>query len=64
MVRSFDLNFEIFSVIYDPKFSQSLEDQYLKDMEECDEVSYREWMEHGQLKMLTYSVARLSSSFL
>ena len=63
-VRSFDLNFEIFSVIYDPGFSQALEDQYLIDVKECDEVNYQEWLKQGQLSMLSYSLARLSSSFL
>jgi cardiolipin synthase len=63
-IRSFDLNFEMFSVIYDQKFAQDFEAVFLKDLEECDEVSWTDWQQIKFGRRLTYAVARLSSSFL
>ncbi len=63
-IRSFDLNFEIMSVIYGPNFARKLEDVYLNDLNECDELVYEDWIKQGILKQLTYSLARLISSFL
>ena len=63
-IRSFDLNFEIMSLIYGKRFSQQLEKVYLDDLKECSEVSYTEWIKQGTFKKLTYSLARLISSFL
>jgi len=63
-IRSFDLNFEIMSVIYGKNFAEQLENAFLDDLKECDELSYKAWINQGTLKKLTYAVARLSSSFL
>ena len=63
-IRSFDLNFEIMSVIYGQKFAHQLEDVYLNDLKQCDEISYEDWLRQGKIKLLTYAVARLISSFL
>jgi len=63
-IRSFDLNFEIMSVIYGKTFAKQLEDAFLNDMKECTELSYESWIKQGTFKKLTYAVARLVSSFL
>ena len=63
-IRSFDLNFEIMSVIYGPTFAKQLEDVYLNDLTECDELNYEDWIKQGILKRLSYALARLISSFL
>lgn len=63
-IRSFDLNFEIMSVIYGKKFAAQLENAFLEDLKLCDEVSYNEWKKQGTFNRLTYSIAQLVSSFL
>jgi cardiolipin synthase len=63
-IRSFDLNFEIMSVIYGENFGRQLEDAYLEDLKECREVTYAEWQKSGMGSLLKYAVARLISSFL
>jgi cardiolipin synthase len=63
-IRSFDLNFEIMSVIYGHKFAAQLEQAYLDDLQECREISAEDWNKTGIWGMLTYAVARLISSFL
>ncbi len=63
-IRSFDLNFEIMSVIYDKAFAHELENAFLKDLDECLEVNPEDWKKRGFLERLVYSVARLISSLL
>ena len=63
-IRSFDLNFEVMSVIYGTAFAKQLEGAFLNDLKECKELSYDTWILQGSFKKLTYAVARLVSSFL
>ena len=63
-IRSFDLNFEIMSVIYGKEFAGQMEQMYSDDLEECREVTLGEWNQIGMLNKLTNSIARLISSFL
>lgn len=63
-IRSFDLNFEIFSVTYNAEFANKLEEVYLNDLKECDQILLEEWDKQGDLQNLKYALARLSSSFL
>ena len=63
-IRSFDLNFEIMSVIYGPNFAKQLEKVYLNDLTECVELKYEDWIKQGIIKRLSYASARLISSFL
>ena len=63
-IRSFDLNFEMMSVIYGPSFATQLEKVYLNDLKQCNELSYEEWQKQGIYKRLIYAIARLISSFL
>ena len=63
-IRSFDLNFEIMSVIYGTSFGRQLEDAFLKDLEECIQVDMEEWSKMRKSKHLAISTARLISEFL
>ena len=63
-IRSFDLNFEIMSVIYGVNFAKQMEELYINDLNECDELKYEDWIKQGLIKKLTYAFARLISSFL
>ena len=63
-IRSFDLNFEIMSIIYGKGFSNQLEQAFTNDLKECEELSYEVWMQRGVLKKISHSVANLVSSFL
>ncbi len=63
-IRSFDLNFEIMSLIYGPTFAKKLEKVFMSDLAECNELKYEDWVKQGFFKQLTYATARLVSSFL
>ena len=63
-IRSFDLNFEIMSVIYGQDFATHLEKAFVNDLNECDEINYSEWLNQSTLKKLIYAIARLISAVL
>jgi cardiolipin synthase len=63
-IRSFNLNYEIMSIIYGKNFAKQLENAFLDDLKFCSELTYKEWIKQGTLKKLTYAIARLISSFL
>lgn len=63
-IRSFDLNFEIMSIIYGKEFAEKLEGTYINDLNECFEIKIEEWNKISILKRLNYSIARLISAFL
>ena len=63
-IRSFDLNFEIMSVIYNRDFANDLERVFLEDLEDCREVTPQDWSKLSFVNRLVYSVARLISSLL
>jgi cardiolipin synthase len=63
-IRSFDLNFEIMSVIYESDFATQLEKVFLNDLNECDQLNYEQWIKQSTIKKLTYATARLISAVL
>lgn len=63
-IRSFDLNFEMMSVIYSEDFAQQMEDMFHDDLKECEEIDAVEWAKRGLVKKLTEAIARLVSEFL
>ena len=63
-IRSFDLNFEIMSVIYGKHFAQELEHEFMKDLDQCREITSEDWSKLSFANRLIYSVARLISSLL
>ena len=63
-IRSFDLNFEIMSLIYSRQFAKSMENMYLDDLKDCDEIDGITWAKRGVWIRLVEAIARLVSSFL
>ncbi|MFN8257063.1 MAG: cardiolipin synthase [Bacteroidales bacterium] len=63
-VRSFDLNFEIMSVIYGEEFSKQVEKAFLNDLNECMEITAEIVARASLLHRLFYAVTRLISSLL
>ncbi len=63
-IRSFDLNFEMMSVIYSADFGKEMEQMFLGDLKECEEISHIEWNKRGLGRKLLESFARLISAFL
>jgi len=63
-VRSFHLNYELNSVIYDKKITGRLEKNFLKDLRYCDEFTYSDYKKLGILRKLRNSLARLVTPLL
>ena len=63
-IRSFDLNFEIMSIIYGREFGEQFEKVFLNDLNECMEVTQEVVDQANFGSLLFYSAARLVSSFL
>ena len=63
-LRSFDLNFEIMSVIYGHEFGALVEKAFLEDLNECIEVTDQLVNNTSIVRLLGYALARLVSSFL
>ncbi len=47
-VRSFDLNFEINAVVYSKNINRQLEETFLDDIKDSEEVMLREWVKRGK----------------
>lgn len=63
-IRSFDLNFEIMSIVYGCKFALDLEGEFLKDLKFSEEIIFEEWVAQRKILKLTFAGARLISSLL
>ena len=63
-IRSFDLNFEIMSVIYSRDFASQCELMFLDDLKESYELTIEKWRKNTITKKIIFAVARLISSFL
>lgn len=63
-IRSFDLNFEIMSVIYSGSFGEEMEQMFLRDLEDSEHIPLAQWNDQSSLKFLTFATARLVSSLL
>jgi len=63
-IRSFDLNFEIMSLIYSQQFGEQFEKVFIDDLKECMEVTNKIVSSTSLVKRLFYSIAHLISSFL
>jgi len=57
--RSFETNFEINCYIYDPHIAQQNKDIFFRDMEECREVLFEDWIKRPQWKKFFDSIIRL-----
>ena len=63
-IRSFDLNFEIMSVIYSKGVGDAMEQMFLEDLKDSEHITLDNWNSQGSLKFLTFAIARLVSSLL
>lgn len=63
-VRSFSINYEINSIIYDRATAHELERDFLADLEECDEFNPEEYEARNPLLRFRDSLARLASPLL
>lgn len=63
-VRSFALNFEINSFIFDEKKVSELENIFLKDLKDCTEITYENYLKRGKMFKIRESVSRLISPML
>lgn len=62
--RSFDLNFELNTIIYDQAFSEKMTEVFYQDLEHSEEVIYEEWLKRSTLRQLMEKSARLLSPLL
>ncbi len=63
-IRSFKLNFEVNAFIYDQQITQKLEEQYLKDLDVCKEITLEEYHKYSKWIKMKESVSRLLSPIL
>jgi cardiolipin synthase len=63
-VRSFGLNFEVNSFIYDEKIVAELEADFIKDIEDSKRITYEDYKNRGKIFKFRESVARLISPML
>lgn len=62
--RSFDLNFEVNSVIYDPDIGCQLTKQFYEDLLDAERIDLAEWQQRSIFKLFPEKVARLFSPML
>jgi cardiolipin synthase A/B len=62
--RSFELNFEVNSMIYDIPVAEQLRDVFYKDIKDAQRLSPRAWSKRSFYKQLPEKVARLLSPLL
>jgi len=57
--RSFETNFEINCYLYDSQIARHNKEIFLKDLENCKEIHYEEWIKRPKWKKFFESVMRL-----
>lgn len=62
--RSFDLNFELNTIIYDQDFCAGMTDTFLRDIEDAKEIQLMEWQQRSKMRQLFEKTARLLSPLL
>ncbi|WEK37708.1 MAG: cardiolipin synthase [Candidatus Pseudobacter hemicellulosilyticus] len=62
--RSFDLNFELNTIVYDHQFNAQLTEVFLRDLEDADEIDRNEWRNRSNRRQAFEKVARLLSPLL
>jgi len=63
-MRSFHINYEISTLIYDKKKTLELTAQFKKDLQGCKEITLESYAQLGELRKLRNSVARLFAPLL
>ncbi|MDY6801577.1 MAG: cardiolipin synthase [Bacteroidota bacterium] len=62
--RSFNYNFEVNAIVYDKDFNNELKHQFLKDLEESEQITLEEWENRPLRVRLKESIIRLLSPIL
>ena len=62
--RSFELNFEVNSVIYDHAIAGQLRDAFFDDLKEADKIDPKIWAKRSRISQLPEKLARLLSPLL
>ena len=62
--RSFNINFEINSLIYNKESSKILKQHFLEDIKECDEVNYNTYFKRSKFNKIKESYCRLWSPLI
>lgn len=63
-IRSFQLNFEVNSFIYNSEFTRALEESFKEDMKYCTEITKDEFMSRPLFDKMMESIVRLISPIL
>jgi cardiolipin synthase len=62
--RSFDLNFEVNAIVYDPEIANQLKSVFFEDLKDAERINATAWNERAWYKVLLEQVARLVSPLL
>lgn len=63
-VRSQELNFEVNTLIFDKEVNQKLQNVFLGDIDDCDEIILNEWKKRPKHKVFFEHLARLLSPLI
>lgn len=63
-LRSFDLNFEVMTLLYDEEIAQSMQATFYKDLEDAQRMTLRVWRKRPKTTKLVEKIIRLLSPFL
>ncbi|MDC7218561.1 MAG: cardiolipin synthase [Spirochaetales bacterium] len=63
-IRSFHLHYEINAMLYSDKITTDLRDQFFRDVEECRELTLKDFESLGFFKRFRNSLSRLASPFM
>ncbi|MFD3448157.1 cardiolipin synthase [Microbacteriaceae bacterium 4G12] len=63
-IRSFKLNFEVNSFIYNSEFTAALEDSFTEDLKYCREIKKEEFIKRPLIERMMESIVRLISPIL
>lgn len=63
-IRSFKLNFEVNAFLYDEAINLKLTDQFLDDLNDCNEITLKEYNNRGRIVKIKESFSRLLSPIL
>ena len=63
-IRSFDLNFEVNSIMYDREFAEKMTAQFYEDLENAVPVTLEEWEKRPKYKIFADKFVYLASSLL
>jgi cardiolipin synthase len=63
-LRSFDLNFEVSTLLYDTSVAQKIADSFFEDLKEAEELNPRLWNSRPLYIRMAEQVIRLISPFM